>query len=71
MITAVISDFGGVLTSPLLGALSDRQLRDLFSGARFDRPYDLITPVRPVSDWVRVFKKRVKAVSEGPPCPAA
>jgi hypothetical protein len=66
-----ISERGRLFLSGLLGALSDRQLRDLFSGARFDRPYDLLTPVRPVSDWVRVFKKRVKAVSEGAPCPEA
>ena len=44
---------------------------DLFAGARFDKHHGLLQRARPVSEWVRVFKKRRQAISEGPACPAA
>jgi hypothetical protein len=69
--SARISERGRRFLAGLLGALSDRQLTDLFSGARFDKPHALLTRTSPVSEWVRVFRKRVQGISEGPPCPDA
>jgi hypothetical protein len=54
----------------LLAGLSERQIGDLFSGARFDSRRTLFTDVRPVADWVRVFKSKVRAITDGPPCPS-
>jgi hypothetical protein len=51
--------------------LTDAQLNDLFTGARFDKPRNPLNQSKPVSEWVRVFRSRVKAISEGPPCPDA
>jgi len=55
----------------LLHELTDAQLTDLFTWARFDKPRSPLMRPTPVSEWVRVFKKRVTAISEGPPCPDA
>jgi hypothetical protein len=55
----------------LLGALTDAQLVDLFSGAGFDQSRPPLMQNAPVSEWVRVFRQRVTAISEGPSCPAA
>ena len=55
----------------LLHELTDAQLTDLFTWARFDKPRSRLMETRPVSDWVRVFKTRVREISEGPPCPDA
>ena len=53
----------------LLSQLSDRQLTDLFSGARFDQRRSMFTAVHPVADWIRVFKAKVQPITDGPPCP--
>jgi len=66
-----ISERGRRFLLKLLGELTDAQLTDLFTGARFDKPRSLFTDERPASEWVRVFKKRVRAISDGPPCPDA
>jgi hypothetical protein len=52
----------------LLSQLSERQLTDLFTTARFDHHGELLNQARPVGDWVRVFKQKVAAIAEGPPC---
>jgi hypothetical protein len=64
-----ISDGGRRFLASLLEQLSDRQLADLFAGARFDQKRHPFTDVRPVDDWVRVFETKVRAISDGPPCP--
>jgi len=65
-----ISEAGRQHLSRLLGQLSDQQIHDLFSAARFDRATGLLkTSASPVSGWVAAFKARVRAVSDGPPCP--
>jgi hypothetical protein len=66
-----ISEAGRQLFAKLLTALSDRQLSDLFSGARFDQKRGLFGAPHPVTDWVRVFRAKTRAVTDGPPCPAA
>ena len=59
------------LPAGLLEQLTDAQLTDLFAGARFDKPRSALKEMSPVPEWVRVFKTRVRAISEGPPCPDA
>jgi hypothetical protein len=66
-----VSERGRQFLADLLGDLTDAQLTALFSGARFDTHSGLLTPTRPVSEWVRVFRKRMHAITEGPPCPDA
>ena len=65
-----ITDGGRRLLASLLGQLTDRQLADLFTAARFDKLKGFI-PSRQdsVADWVRVFKSKVRAISDGPACP--
>ena len=68
---ARVSERGRQFLAGLLGELTDAQLRDLFSGAGFDRPRPPLMRTTPVSEWVRVFRQRVRAISEGSPCPGA
>ena len=51
-----ISERGRRFLARLLGELTDAQLTDLFSGARFDKPRSAFKDTKPVSEWVRVFK---------------
>jgi hypothetical protein len=67
--SARISEAGRQFLVTLLGQLSDAQLKALFTSARFESGGG--SRSRPVSEWVRVFKQRVRAISEGSPCPAA
>jgi len=66
---AQISEAGRALLSRQLGALSERQILDLFTSARFDtfRGWGMTTP--PVSEWVRVFRAKVADISSAGPCP--
>jgi hypothetical protein len=66
-----ISERGRRFLARLLGELSDAQLTDLFVAARFDQPRTSFTTTAPASEWVRVFKQRVRAINEGPRCPDA
>jgi hypothetical protein len=66
-----ISERGRRFLAKLLGGLSDAQLTDLFTAARFDQPRTAFTRTSPVSAWVSVFKQRVRAISDGPACPDA
>ena len=68
--SARISEAGRQFLATRLAAVDDRQLTDLFSSARFDQPRSPLDRPSPVSDWVRVFKQRVKTISDGPLCPA-
>jgi hypothetical protein len=65
-----VSEAGRRHLGGLLAQLSDRQLSDLFSSARFDRKRTLFTDVHPVAEWVRVFKAKVRQITEGPRCPS-
>jgi hypothetical protein len=65
-----ITEAGRKHLGGLLSQLSDQQLTDMFTSARFDRPTGLIVKsATPISEWVRVFKAKVKQVTDGPSCP--
>ena len=54
----------------LLRQLSDEQLAALFRGARFDHSKGIIGfTASPVSEWVRVFKAKIRSITDGPSCP--
>jgi len=67
---ARVTESGRLFLARLLTQLSERQLTDLFSGARFDQKRGLFSAIHPVQDWVRAFKAKVAAISEGAPCPS-
>lgn len=65
-----VTEAGRRHLASLLGQLSDDQIQDLFEGARFDRKKSLFTAhAKPISDWVQVFKNKVRQISDGAPCP--
>ncbi len=65
-----ISEAGRKHLGGLLAQLSDAQLTDLFRSARFDQPTGFVTKhSTPISEWVRVFKLKVKQITDGPSCP--
>lgn len=65
-----ISEAGRKHLASLLRQLSDEQIEALFRGARFDQSKGIIGfTASPISDWVRVFKAKVRKISDGPPCP--
>jgi hypothetical protein len=66
-----VSERGRRFFANLVGELSDAQLTDLFTWARFDKSRRIWKETSPVSEWVRVFKKRTRLISEGPRCPDA
>jgi hypothetical protein len=66
-----VSERGRQFLAGLLNELSEAQLTDLFAGARFDQPRSPLMQHTLVSEWVRVFQKRAKAITDGPPCPDA
>ena len=68
--SAHISEAGRQFLATQLAAVDERQLTDLFSSARFDQPRSALSRPSPISEWVRVFKQRVKTITDGPPCPA-
>jgi hypothetical protein len=65
-----ITEAGRRHLASLLGQLTDQQLADLFTGARFDKMKAFV-PSRQdtVADWVRVFNLKVREISDGPACP--
>jgi hypothetical protein len=64
-----VGDEGRRFLSGLLDELTDVQLADLFSGARFDKRRGPFAPSSDVEEWVRAFKARRAAIAEGPACP--
>lgn len=65
-----ISDAGRKHLGGLLSQLSDQQIEDLFRSARFDQPIGMLSrDSTPISEWVRVFKAKVKLITGGPSCP--
>jgi hypothetical protein len=67
---AKVSENGRRFLSELLEELTDVQLADLFSGARFDQRRGPFASSTSVEEWVRVFKARRAAIAEGPACPS-
>ena len=64
-----VSERGRRFLAKLLEQLTDAQLTDLFAGARFDEPRSPLKGTSAIQEWVRVFRTRARAISEGPPCP--
>lgn len=63
-----ISEAGRRMLASLLDQLTDRQLTDLFTAARF-ADYDAIgAEGRDVRAWVRAFREKITAVKEAGPC---
>jgi len=69
--TVRIGERGRRFLASMLDQLSDQQITDLFTGARFDKQSGLLSDPSPVSEWVRVFKQRRQAISDGVSCPEA
>jgi hypothetical protein len=66
---AHVTEAGRLFAGKLLSRLSDRQLADLFTGARFDQRRGWFSAYRPVTEWVAAFKAKVATINEGAPCP--
>jgi hypothetical protein len=65
-----VTEAGRRHLTTLLEQLSDDQVRALFAGARFDQSKGLIGfTASPIAEWVRVFKQKVRQISDGPSCP--
>jgi hypothetical protein len=63
-----ISEPGRRMLAGLLDQLTDQQLTDLFTAARFV-DYDSIgVEARDARAWVRAFREKVTAVKEAGPC---
>jgi hypothetical protein len=66
---ATITETGRQFIGGMLAEFSNEQLTALFTGARFGEKRGLTTPVTPVAEWVRIFKQKVQAITDGPACP--
>jgi hypothetical protein len=64
-----ISEAGRVLLASLLEQLSTRQLEDLFTASGMVDYDGIAAESRAAAEWVKVFRGKVRAVREGPPCP--
>ncbi|HEX7281215.1 MAG TPA: hypothetical protein VF239_04110 [Vicinamibacterales bacterium] len=65
-----ITERGRKHLASLLQQLSDQQISALFAGARFDQAKGMVGfSASPVSEWTRVFKKKVQQIADGPACP--
>ena len=65
----VIGEAGRKFLSDLLAQLSDKQITDMFTAARVDRFHRHAERNPPVSEWVRVFKKKRDEIT-GARCPS-
>jgi hypothetical protein len=64
-----ISEAGRKFLADLLAQLSDKQLTDMFTAARVDRFHRHAERNPPISEWVRVFKKKRDEIA-GTRCPS-
>lgn len=65
-----VTEAGRRHLASLLGQLRDDQIEELFKGARFDKKKSFLTArAKPVSEWVSVFKTKVRQITDGAPCP--
>jgi hypothetical protein len=67
---AQISEAGRALIVRQLDALSERQIRDLFEGARFASFSGWFGRASPVSEWVKAFLGKVEEIESAGPCPS-
>ena len=63
-----ISEAGRQMLAGLLDQLTDRQLSDLFTAARFAEYEAIAAEGRDVGAWVHAFREKITAVKEGGPC---
>lgn len=63
-----ISEDGRRLLAGLMRRLSERQIRDLFAGARFAQFHRPTEPGADLSNWVRAFQRKVGEIADRPPC---
>ena len=63
-----VSEAGRRLLGDRLKRLSERQVRDLFTGARFAE-YAPRESGADVAGWVRAFQRKVGEIADRPPCP--
>ncbi|HET9372192.1 MAG TPA: hypothetical protein VFO19_18150, partial [Vicinamibacterales bacterium] len=66
-----ISEAGRRLIGDKLRRLSEGQIVQLFTAARFPDAATGETPARDVTPWVRAFQDKVRQIVERPPCPSA
>jgi hypothetical protein len=65
-----VTEAGRRHLASLLGQISDDQIEDLFTGARFDKKKSFLTAhAKPIAEWVSAFKNKVRQISDGAPCP--
>ena len=64
-----VSEAGRKFLSDLLAKLSDKQITDMFTAARVDRFHRHAERNPPISEWVRVFKKKRDEIA-GAHCPS-
>jgi hypothetical protein len=66
-----ISEAGRSHLAGLLSQLNDQQIEGLFRSARFDRSTGFLGGnAAPIADWVRVFRGKVRQITDGQPCPS-
>jgi hypothetical protein len=63
-----VTEEGRRFLAEKLGRLSERQVRDLFAGARFAEFHSRAEPGADVTGWVRVFQRKVREIADRPPC---
>ena len=68
---ATITEAGRKFLDERLKQLSDEQVTALFESARFHEKRGVFNAPHQLADWVRVFRARARAISEGPACPEA
>jgi hypothetical protein len=68
---ATITEAGRKFLGERLNLLSDDQLVALFESARFAEKRGVFSAPHQVADWVRVFRAKTHAITDGPACPAA
>jgi hypothetical protein len=66
-----ISESGRQLLSGLFDQLSDRQLTDLFTAARFSEFDGITAEGRNPQAWVKAFRAKAKAIKDAGPCPSS
>lgn len=66
-----ITDAGRRHLGGLLSQLTDQQVEAMFKSARFDQSAGLLGGKgAPISEWVRVFRAKVREITDGAPCPS-
>ena len=66
---ATITEAGRSFVGGLLSELSDSQVYDLLSSARFAEKRGPFDAARSIAEWVAAFRARVREITDGPPCP--